>query len=87
MQLEIKRNVDASVTVQYLHPRTLATRTRTFVAAEGTVGIVYERVGDSTVPVGRKLRRTTRPIVAHQGGLLEAVTREAQALLGIREVA
>lgn len=83
-EITITRNADASVTVHYQHPRTLAQRTRTFVAADGTVGIVYERVGDGTFPVGRKLRRTTTPIVAHQNGLLETIAREARALLGHR---
>lgn len=82
--MNIKRNEDGSVTVSYAHPRTGAAVCREFIAADGNVGIVYERKGSATFPVGRKLRRTTRPIVAPYNGLLDTVSRECAALCGVR---
>jgi hypothetical protein len=82
-EITITRNSDESVSVQYQHPRTGETVSRTFVAGDGFSGTVFERKGNATFPIGRKLRRTTAPLKVHHRGLLETVQREALALLGI----
>lgn len=78
--MNVTRNPDATVTANYQHPRTRADVTRTFMVGD-TFGIVYEVVGRSTIPVGRKLRRTTNPIRTSQRRLAEVIQQQTAALL------
>lgn len=78
--MNITRNPDASVTANYQHPRTGVPVSRTFIVGD-TFGIVYERAGDNTIPVGRKLRRTTNPIRTSERRLAEVIEQQTAALL------
>jgi hypothetical protein len=82
--INITRNPDASVTANYQHPRTGVPVSRTFIVGD-TFGIVYERVGSSTIPVGRKLRRTTNPIRTFERRLADVIQQQTEALLNLEE--